>query len=91
MAELMRRMCMSDERLCAVSHLRSGFVQFTLPELTCADVNIDVEDVNVKNNQVEKSITKKPFLADYKKEADKSGKWDGGVTEENAPVIPLSL
>jgi hypothetical protein len=62
-------------------------LKFTLPELTCQDVNIDVEDVNVKNNQVEKSITKKPFLADYKKEADKSGKWDGGLTEENAPVI----
>ena len=50
------------------------------------DVNVDVEDVKIKNNQVEKRITKVPFLADYKREADKSGKWDGGVTEENAPV-----
>ena len=61
-------------------------LKFTLPELPCKDVNVDVEDVKIKNNQVEKRITKVPFLADYKREADKSGKWDGGVTEENAPV-----
>ena len=61
-------------------------LKMTFPELPCADVNVKVDDPRKEfaAKQAEK-LERKPFLAPYKKEADKSGKWDKGLTKENAP------
>ena len=61
-------------------------MRVSFPELACADVRIEVDDPRkeVAKAQAD-NIKKEPFVADYKRQADKTGKWEGGVTAENAP------
>jgi hypothetical protein len=65
-------------------------LRVTFPELTCADVRIEVEDPRKEETEEQaKNVQKIPYVAPYKKEADKTGTWDKGVTADNAPGCTL--